>query len=90
MRGNCGYYYEHLVPSEGAVDVEFVDNGVLKDVWMDVNRVTGDGKEIRENETVSCRLSMTKNSVRLREIRKDPEYRRREKKCRKEREKIRV
>ena len=69
---------------EGAVAVEGVDGGVTKDIRMVVRHVAGDGEKIREKKPRLGGLSMTKNAAPMCEMRKDPEYRRRENECRKE------
>lgn len=43
IEGNYRYVYEHLVPDEGAVAVEVVGNGALKDIPTVLKHVTGDG-----------------------------------------------
>ena len=87
MEGHCGYIYEHLAPSEGAVSDEVVDGGGSKDIRTEVKHVTADGLEIREKKPRRACLSVTENAVRMREMRKGSEYRSRENERRKERRK---
>ena len=69
MEGHCGYIYEHLVPCEGAISVEVVDGSGSKDIRTVEKHVTADGLEIREKKPRRAGLSMTKNAVRMREMR---------------------
>ena len=88
IEDNCGYVYEHLVPSEGAVSVEVVHGGVSKDIRTVVKHITGDGKVTREKEPHRSGLSMTNRAVCMREMRKDLGHRRRKRERRKERRKF--
>ena len=65
-----------------------MDGGGSKDIRTLVNHVTAYGLKIREKKPLRAGMSMTKNAVLMREMRKDPEYRRPENERRKERRKV--
>ena len=77
MAGEVTHVYDHLIPTAGAVAVKIVDEGVVRETKSIVKHVVAGGKPltVKEKRTGTARAI---NAERVRELRKDPEYRERE------------
>ncbi len=77
MATDCNYVYVNLISAEGAVVVWVEEiEGPFEKSHV-VRHVLGDGQELKKTK-LGRGKSNPKNAVRMKEKRKDPEYRRRE------------
>ena len=83
MATNCNYLYQELLPAEGPVAVCIVGDCEILPKLHVVRHVLEDGTNLKETK-VREGYSDSKNAQRMREKRKDPEYRRRENERRRE------
>ena len=77
------HVYDYRIPTEVAVAVQIMDQGVSRGTKTVVQRIVAVGKPLTVNNQRSIAVH-AKNAERVRTMRKDPEYRERENARRKE------
>ncbi len=82
MEGELKHIYDGLLPEQGPVAVNVVTSDLSAPVTHVVRHVLADVTEIRRRKRTDG-YSKSKNAARMREMRKNPEYRKRENERRK-------
>ncbi len=82
MATDCDYVFADLLPDQGTVAVKVVEDEKGPKRTRFIKHVVDDGKLGREGKE-RAQNSMSKNAIRMRERRKDPEHRKKENERRK-------